>query len=121
MNGVLARARLAWYETCQEQNRLMLASCVLIPFYSNALRLVCTVAADHLRIHVVGNRVQLQVVAFLHVWCYTSAARFHDRRHVTKNSKKMTLPPREASFRLGQHGSSRVYGLWIVVCVLISV
>eukprot|EP00971_Amphidinium_carterae_P099936 1976166-Amphidinium_carterae.1 len=42
MTGEVARARLAWHETCQRQNRLVLASCVLLPFYSNALVLACT-------------------------------------------------------------------------------
>eukprot|EP00971_Amphidinium_carterae_P097560 1930436-Amphidinium_carterae.1 len=32
MYGNFARARSAWYETCQRQNRLVLASCVLLPF-----------------------------------------------------------------------------------------
>eukprot|EP00971_Amphidinium_carterae_P334178 6469297-Amphidinium_carterae.1 len=42
MYGKFARARAAWYETCQQQNRMMLASCVLLPLYSNALVLACT-------------------------------------------------------------------------------
>eukprot|EP00971_Amphidinium_carterae_P103697 2053167-Amphidinium_carterae.1 len=42
MNGELARARSAWHETCQQQNRLVLASCVLLPFFSNSLWLACT-------------------------------------------------------------------------------
>eukprot|EP00971_Amphidinium_carterae_P330067 6462922-Amphidinium_carterae.1 len=42
MHGKFARARAAWYETCQQQNRMVLASCVLLPLYSNALVLACT-------------------------------------------------------------------------------
>eukprot|EP00971_Amphidinium_carterae_P031277 615988-Amphidinium_carterae.1 len=38
----VARAGSAWYETCQQQNRLLLASCVPLPFYSNSLWLACT-------------------------------------------------------------------------------
>eukprot|EP00971_Amphidinium_carterae_P213793 4242816-Amphidinium_carterae.1 len=34
---------------------------------------------------------------------------------------RMTHPPKKAGFRLGHHGRSRVYGLWIVVCVQTSV
>eukprot|EP00971_Amphidinium_carterae_P200452 3977751-Amphidinium_carterae.1 len=81
MYGAFACARSAWYETCQQQNRLVLASCLLLPVYSNALLLACAVVADRLRFHVVGMRVMLerQVVAFLHLWFYLSAARFHDR------------------------------------------
>eukprot|EP00971_Amphidinium_carterae_P255833 5079511-Amphidinium_carterae.1 len=60
MYGDFALARSAWYETCQQQNRLVLASCVLLPFYSRALLLACTVVADHLRFHVVNMRVPLQ-------------------------------------------------------------
>eukprot|EP00971_Amphidinium_carterae_P042076 826465-Amphidinium_carterae.1 len=113
MYGEFACARLAWYETSQQQNRLVLASCVLLPFYSNSLWLMCTVVADHLRFHVVGVKVLLerQLVAFLHLWFYLSAARFRGR-HVT---------PTKAGFRLGHHGTARVYSLWIVVCVLTSV
>eukprot|EP00971_Amphidinium_carterae_P305511 6071099-Amphidinium_carterae.2 len=70
MYGQFAIARSAWYETCQQQNRLVVASFVLLPFYSNALWLACTVVADHLRFHVVSMRVplELQLVAFLHLW-----------------------------------------------------
>eukprot|EP00971_Amphidinium_carterae_P154645 3066437-Amphidinium_carterae.1 len=97
MCGESARARLAWHETCQQQNSLVLASCALLPFYSNTLLLTCTVVADHLRFHVVGMRapLELKLVPFLHLWFYLSAARFHDR-HVKK-----------AEFGLGYHGSSR--------------
>eukprot|EP00971_Amphidinium_carterae_P214122 4249462-Amphidinium_carterae.1 len=42
MDGEFARARSAWHETCHRQNRLVLASCVLLPFYSRALWLTCT-------------------------------------------------------------------------------
>eukprot|EP00971_Amphidinium_carterae_P136050 2695782-Amphidinium_carterae.1 len=42
MCGEFEHARLAWYETCQQQNRLVLTSCVLLPFYSKALLLACT-------------------------------------------------------------------------------
>eukprot|EP00971_Amphidinium_carterae_P156141 3095716-Amphidinium_carterae.1 len=108
MYGEFARARSAWYETCRQQNRLVLASCVLLPFYSKALLLACTVVADHLRFHVVGIRVPLEVqlVAFTHLWFYLSAASFRGR-HVTQNSIRMTHPPRKAGFRLGHYGSSR--------------
>eukprot|EP00971_Amphidinium_carterae_P276612 5489321-Amphidinium_carterae.1 len=104
----VALARSAWYETCQQQNRLALASCVLLPFYSNVLWLACTVVADHLRFHVVGMRVsiELQLVALSHLWFYLSASRFHDR-YVTHNSMRMAHPPRKAGFKLGPHGSSR--------------
>eukprot|EP00971_Amphidinium_carterae_P013364 263423-Amphidinium_carterae.1 len=122
MKGEVAHARSAWHETCHQQNRLVLASCVLLPFYSNVLLLACTVVADHLRFHVAGMRfpLELHLVAFLHLWFYLSAARFHNR-HETRNSMRMTHPPRKAGFGLGHHGSSRVYGLWIIVCVLTSV
>eukprot|EP00971_Amphidinium_carterae_P302210 6004409-Amphidinium_carterae.1 len=108
MYGEFARARSAWYETCRQQNRLVVASFALLPFYSNTLLLACAVVADHLRFHVVGMRVPLEVplVAFLHLWFYHSAARFHDR-HVTQNSMQMTLPTRKAGVSLGHHGSSR--------------
>eukprot|EP00971_Amphidinium_carterae_P146979 2912751-Amphidinium_carterae.1 len=110
----IACARSAWYQTCQQQNCLVLASCMLLPFYSNAALLVCTVVADHLRFHVVGMRapLELHAVAFLHLWFYLSAARFLNR-HVTQDSMRLTHPR--------HHGSSRVYSLWIVVCVLTSV
>eukprot|EP00971_Amphidinium_carterae_P344613 6485105-Amphidinium_carterae.1 len=49
MYGKLARARSAWCETCQQQNRLLLASCVLLPSYGNMLLLACMVVADHVR------------------------------------------------------------------------
>eukprot|EP00971_Amphidinium_carterae_P318417 6329031-Amphidinium_carterae.1 len=58
MSGQIPRARSAWYETCQQQNRMVVASCVLLPLYINALLLACTVVADHLRFHVVGMRRQ---------------------------------------------------------------
>eukprot|EP00971_Amphidinium_carterae_P157850 3129152-Amphidinium_carterae.1 len=66
--------------------------------------------------------LELHLVAFLHLWFYLSAARFHDR-HVPRKSMRMTHPPRKARFGLGHHHdheSSRVYGLWTVVCVLTS-
>eukprot|EP00971_Amphidinium_carterae_P142172 2816203-Amphidinium_carterae.1 len=56
MHREFARARFAWYETCQQHNCLVMASCVPLPFYSSALFLACTVVADHLRFHVVGVR-----------------------------------------------------------------
>eukprot|EP00971_Amphidinium_carterae_P054523 1074269-Amphidinium_carterae.1 len=107
MSRKFARARLAWYETRLQQNRFLLTSWVLIPFYSKALWLACMVVADHLRFHVVGIRVplELQLVAFLHFWFYLSAARFHDR-HVTQNSMRMTHLLKKAGFRLGHHGSA---------------
>eukprot|EP00971_Amphidinium_carterae_P315670 6274707-Amphidinium_carterae.1 len=122
MNALLAPAKLAWYETCQQQNRLLLASCVLLPFYSNALWLACTVVADHLRFHVAGMRfpLEVQVVAFLHLCFYLSAARFFNKR-ATQNSMRMTHPPRKAGSGLGHRGSPRIYRLWISVCVLTSV
>eukprot|EP00971_Amphidinium_carterae_P287321 5703625-Amphidinium_carterae.1 len=122
MHGKFARARFAWYETCQQQNRLVLASCMLLPAYSNALWLACTVVADHWRFHVVGMRVplELRLVPFLHLWFYLAAARFH-ARHVMQSSTQMTLLQGKAGFRMGHHGSSRVYMLWTVVCVLTSV
>eukprot|EP00971_Amphidinium_carterae_P318908 6339317-Amphidinium_carterae.1 len=42
MHEKFARARLEWYETCQQQNRLVLTSCVLLPVYSSSLWLACT-------------------------------------------------------------------------------
>eukprot|EP00971_Amphidinium_carterae_P231063 4585462-Amphidinium_carterae.1 len=42
LHGKFARARSAWYETCERQNRWVLASCALVPFYSNTLWLACT-------------------------------------------------------------------------------
>eukprot|EP00971_Amphidinium_carterae_P334297 6469482-Amphidinium_carterae.1 len=106
--GDFALARSAWYETCQKQNCLVVASCVLLPFYSNGLWLACTVVTDHLQFHVVGMRVSLeaQVVAFMHLWFYMSTSLFH-ARYVTKNSMRMTHPPRKTGFGLGHHGSSR--------------
>eukprot|EP00971_Amphidinium_carterae_P294589 5849235-Amphidinium_carterae.1 len=100
MYGRFARARSAWHETCQQQNRCMLASCVLLPLYSSTLLLACTVAADHFRYHVVGMRVPLavQLVAFLHLGFYQSAERFHGRHAVEKS---MGLhPPKKAGVRL---------------------
>eukprot|EP00971_Amphidinium_carterae_P259822 5155116-Amphidinium_carterae.1 len=96
MKKKFARARSAWYETCQQHNRLVVASCVLLPLYSNTILLACTVVADHLRFHVAGMRVPLEIllVAFLHLWFYLSAARFHDR-NVTQNLLRMTHPLRE--------------------------
>eukprot|EP00971_Amphidinium_carterae_P289010 5738689-Amphidinium_carterae.2 len=122
MNGFLAPAKLAWYETCQQQTRLFFASCVLLPFYSNALWLACTVVADHLRFHVEGMRMplELQLVAFLHFCFYLSAVHLYDR-HATQNSMRRTHPPRRAGSGLGHHGSPRIYSLWIAVCVLASV
>eukprot|EP00971_Amphidinium_carterae_P267037 5296796-Amphidinium_carterae.1 len=98
--GQLARARSAWYETCQQQNRLVLASLLLLPLYNNMLLLACTVVADHFRFHVVGVRVPLAVhmVACLHLGFYQSAVRFQDR-HATKKT----------GVRLWNHDESRVY------------
>eukprot|EP00971_Amphidinium_carterae_P173786 3444957-Amphidinium_carterae.1 len=69
-----------------------------------------------------GMRVPLevQVVAFMHLCFYMSTSSFH-ARHVAQNSMRITPPPRKVGFRLGHHGSARVYRLWIVVCVLTSV
>eukprot|EP00971_Amphidinium_carterae_P205264 4074079-Amphidinium_carterae.1 len=64
--------------------------------------------------------LEVQLVAFLHLWFFLSAVLFHER-HATQNSMRMTHPPRKAGFRSGHHGSSRTYRLWIVVCVLTSV
>eukprot|EP00971_Amphidinium_carterae_P006611 130259-Amphidinium_carterae.1 len=60
MHGKSAQAKSAWYETCQQQKRLLVASCVALPLYSSMLLLVCTAIADHLRFHVVGARMPLQ-------------------------------------------------------------
>eukprot|EP00971_Amphidinium_carterae_P233219 4629026-Amphidinium_carterae.1 len=46
MFGKFAGTRSAWYETCQQQHRLLLASLVLLPAYSNMLVLACTVVVD---------------------------------------------------------------------------
>eukprot|EP00971_Amphidinium_carterae_P009850 194253-Amphidinium_carterae.1 len=64
--------------------------------------------------------LELQVVAFLHLWFYLSALRFRNR-HVAQNLMQTAPLPRKAGFGLEHHGSSRVYKLWIVVCVLTSV
>eukprot|EP00971_Amphidinium_carterae_P327023 6458166-Amphidinium_carterae.1 len=64
--------------------------------------------------------LELQLTVFVHLCFYLSAARFHDR-HVTQSSMRMTHPPSKAEIGLGHHGSSRVYRLWFVVCVLTSV
>eukprot|EP00971_Amphidinium_carterae_P263839 5234675-Amphidinium_carterae.1 len=86
-------------------------SCGLLPLYSNMSLLACTVVADHLRFHVVGTRMRVEayLVASLHLWFYQSAASFRDR-HVAWTS-----------FKQGHHGGSRVYSLWILVCVVASV
>eukprot|EP00971_Amphidinium_carterae_P050596 996370-Amphidinium_carterae.1 len=117
--GKFARARSAWYETCQQHNRLLLASCVLLPSYGNMLLLACVVVADHLRFHVVGTRVPLQVfsVTLLHLCSLQSAGRFRDR-HVAKNPLQVTYLRRKRGLGWGHHGDTRVYSLWIVLCVV---
>eukprot|EP00971_Amphidinium_carterae_P143805 2849622-Amphidinium_carterae.1 len=122
MDGEFAHARSAWYETCQQQHRLVLAPCVLLPFYTNMLLFACMVVADHLRFHTVAMRMPLELplVAFLHGWFYLSAACFHDR-HMAQDSTRMPRPPRKAGFGLVHHENSRIYGFWIVVCALTSV
>eukprot|EP00971_Amphidinium_carterae_P204952 4067539-Amphidinium_carterae.1 len=98
MDG-LAHARSAWYETCQRQNCLFVASCILLPMYSNMLLLACAIIADHLRFHAVGSRMPVQgyLVAFAHVLFYQSAARFHER-HVVRmthlSQQKQQFSPR---------------------------
>eukprot|EP00971_Amphidinium_carterae_P031326 617051-Amphidinium_carterae.1 len=107
MYGKLALARAAWYETCQQQNRLLVMSCVLLPSYGNMLLLACTVVMDDLRFHVVGMRMPLQVslVILVHLWFLQSAVGFHGR-HVTQDPLRMH-PPRKAGFRWGHHGGLR--------------
>eukprot|EP00971_Amphidinium_carterae_P256155 5085915-Amphidinium_carterae.1 len=60
MERTFAHARSAWHETCQQQHRFLVASCVLLPMYSNMLLHVCMVVADHLRFHVVGMRMPVE-------------------------------------------------------------
>eukprot|EP00971_Amphidinium_carterae_P032460 639342-Amphidinium_carterae.1 len=109
MHGEFVRARAAWYETCQQQNRLSVAACFLLPVYSKMLSIACTVIADHFQVHVVGMRMPVEVVlvAFLHLCFYESASSFHER-HVTQNS--WDVPK-----------NGRVCRLWVLVCVLASV
>eukprot|EP00971_Amphidinium_carterae_P097568 1930581-Amphidinium_carterae.1 len=116
------RAKAAWYETCKQQNCLLLASCILLPLYSNMLLLACTVVADHVRFHVVGLRMPLEVflAVLSHLWFFQSATLFHTR-HVTQNCLSMPNLPRKSGFRSGHHRGSRVYMLWFLVCVLPSV
>eukprot|EP00971_Amphidinium_carterae_P258588 5132415-Amphidinium_carterae.1 len=78
---------------------------MLLPLYSKVLSVACTMVADHLRFHVVGMRVPLELllVAVLHLWFYLSAAHFCDR-HVTQNSIRMAHPQRKAGVRLRHHG-----------------
>eukprot|EP00971_Amphidinium_carterae_P250430 4971690-Amphidinium_carterae.1 len=108
MYGKFARARSAWYETCQQQNRLLLASCVIIPSYGNMLLRACMVVADHLRFHVAGTRMPLHVllVTLLHLCFLQSAGRFNDR-HVAKNWFRMTYLRRKRGLGWGHHGGTR--------------
>eukprot|EP00971_Amphidinium_carterae_P151813 3009109-Amphidinium_carterae.1 len=105
IDGKFALARSAWYDTCQQQNRLLLASCILLPSYSNMPLLVCTVVMDHLRFHLVGMRMPLQVslVTFLHLCFLQSAARIHDR-HVTQTSLRMAHVPTKGGLGEGHRG-----------------
>eukprot|EP00971_Amphidinium_carterae_P348435 6490487-Amphidinium_carterae.1 len=117
---IIAHARSAWYETCQQHKRLVLASCVILSFYSNSLLLACTVVADHLRFHVVDRRVplELQLVAVSRLWFYFSAARFHDR-HVTQKSMRMAHPITVTSAkksRIRMRASWKLEGSHVVVC-----
>eukprot|EP00971_Amphidinium_carterae_P014232 280983-Amphidinium_carterae.1 len=100
-----ARAMAAWYETCKQQNCLLLASCILLPLYSNMLLLACTVVADHVRFHFVGLRMRLEVflTVFGHLGFFQSATLFN-KRHVTQNCARMTHLPRKAGFGSGHHG-----------------
>eukprot|EP00971_Amphidinium_carterae_P186007 3692382-Amphidinium_carterae.1 len=59
--------------------------------------------------------LQVSLVTFLHLCFYQSAARFHDR-HVTQTS----LQIRKGGPGWRRHGGTRVYKLWIIVCVLAS-
>eukprot|EP00971_Amphidinium_carterae_P191664 3803222-Amphidinium_carterae.1 len=52
MYGSYAWAKSVWYETCQQQRIMFLASCVLLPLYSRMLPLACMVVEHHLRFHV---------------------------------------------------------------------
>eukprot|EP00971_Amphidinium_carterae_P222341 4413088-Amphidinium_carterae.1 len=117
-NGKFARARSAWYETCQEHQCLLLTSCVLLPLYSNMLLRACTVVADHLRFHFVGMRLPVEacLVAFMHMCFFQSSARFRGK-HVTQNSLRTTHLLKRAGLKRRQHRRSRIYGLWILVCV----
>eukprot|EP00971_Amphidinium_carterae_P250171 4966132-Amphidinium_carterae.1 len=121
MYGRFAHAKSAWYETCQQQKCLLLASCVLLPLYNNMLLLSCMVAGDHLRFHVVGMRMPLHVylVGFLHLCFYQSAAAFHER-HVTLNPLRMTHLPKREGYTLGHYSGSSIYSRWILVCVVAS-
>eukprot|EP00971_Amphidinium_carterae_P134023 2655907-Amphidinium_carterae.1 len=114
MYGATARARSAWYETCQQQHRFLLASYVLLPSYSNMLLLACTVVVGHLQFHAVGMRMPLQVslVTSLHLWFFQSAVRFH-YRYVTPT--RMRLPSKAG---WGQNGGSKVYRWWLLLSVL---
>eukprot|EP00971_Amphidinium_carterae_P253560 5034152-Amphidinium_carterae.1 len=89
MYGEFVHARAAWYETCQQQNRLVVAACFLLPVYSRMLLLACTVVADHLQVHVVGMRMPVEVglVAFMHLCFYQSVARFRARHVALKASR----------------------------------
>eukprot|EP00971_Amphidinium_carterae_P288026 5717655-Amphidinium_carterae.1 len=99
-NGKFARARSAWYETCQEHKCLLMASCVLLSLYSNIPLRACTVVADHLRFHFVGRRMTVEacLVAFMHLCFFQSAARFRDR-HVIQNPLRMTHLLRRAELK----------------------
>eukprot|EP00971_Amphidinium_carterae_P200103 3971321-Amphidinium_carterae.3 len=122
MYGKFARARSAWYETCQQQKCLLLAPCLLLPLYNNMLLLACTVVGDNLRFHVRGTRVPLQVylVVFLHLCFHKSAARFHER-HVVLNSSRMRHRPEKEGYTLAHRGGKMVYSRWVLVCVVASV
>eukprot|EP00971_Amphidinium_carterae_P174662 3462227-Amphidinium_carterae.1 len=55
-----ARERSAWYATSRHTTTFLVTSCVLLVICSNMLSLTCTTASDHLRIHFVVKRRELE-------------------------------------------------------------
>eukprot|EP00971_Amphidinium_carterae_P022564 444958-Amphidinium_carterae.1 len=51
MDGRLARARSAWYETCQQQGRFLVCVLALLTSGCNIAPRQCTVVSDHIRFH----------------------------------------------------------------------
>eukprot|EP00971_Amphidinium_carterae_P229021 4542965-Amphidinium_carterae.1 len=51
MYGRFACSKLAWIETSQRQNVVLMASCASALLYNNIQSLACSALTDHLRLH----------------------------------------------------------------------
>eukprot|EP00971_Amphidinium_carterae_P333923 6468947-Amphidinium_carterae.1 len=117
---MLARAKSAWYEASQQHCCLVVASCCLLPTYNNLLWLACTVVADHMRLHfiVATKPAEAFMAIWVHAFHYFAAADFQ-RRHALQQRNVPRSGRQRGSVR-PQYPGTRIYSLWILVCVLTS-